>query len=224
MPSLSPVFAALALAVLPPAHHASGAQEGAAATDIVTIAPDRADRMTVPVHIGDQGPFRFLIDTGSENTVLSAALAQRLALAPTARATVVGVAGHQQVDTVEIDEIALGSRRFQGLVAPLLDATDIGADGIVGLDGLQGQRVLLDFTRNTMLLSDARTDGGDTGFEIVVTARRRSGQLVMTHATIDGVRTNVVIDTGSEMSIGNRALQRALASATPLAPRLPWRA
>ena len=33
----------------------------------------------------------------------------------------------------------------------------------------------------------------------------------MTNAIIDGVKTDIVIDTGSDTSIGNRALQRALA-------------
>jgi predicted aspartyl protease len=33
----------------------------------------------------------------------------------------------------------------------------------------------------------------------------------MANAEIDGVRTDIIIDTGSDTSIGNRALQRALA-------------
>ena len=48
------------------------------------------------------------------------------------------------------------------------------------------------------------------GDEIVVTARSRSGQLIMTDAVIDGIRTAVVIDTGAEGSIGNLALLRAM--------------
>jgi predicted aspartyl protease len=32
----------------------------------------------------------------------------------------------------------------------------------------------------------------------------------MTNAVIDGVRTNVIIDTGADTSVGNRALQQAL--------------
>lgn len=44
----------------------------------------------------------------------------------------------------------------------------------------------------------------------MVVARRRSRQLIMTDAEIDGVRTDVIIDTGSDTSIGNRALQMAL--------------
>jgi predicted aspartyl protease len=61
-----------------------------------------------------------------------------------------------------------------------------------------------------MAVGDARALGGDGGFDIVVHARRRSGQLIMTNALVDGVRTDVVIDTGAETSIGNRALQKAL--------------
>jgi hypothetical protein len=68
----------------------------------------------------------------------------------------------------------------------------------------------MDFGRNRMEIGDAKSLGGNGGYEIVVTARRRSGQLIMTDAEIDGVMTDVVIDTGSDTSIGNRALQRAL--------------
>jgi len=75
---------------------------------------------------------------------------------------------------------------------------------------LQDQRVLLDFEKKRMLIGDAMALGGNRGFEIVVQARRRSGQLIMTNAVIDGVRTDIVIDTGSDTSIGNRALQKAL--------------
>ena len=96
------------------------------------------------------------------------------------------------------------------LIAPLLDKTHIGADGIVGIDSLQGQRVMFDFRRKLIAIDDAKNLGGNRGFEIVVTAKRRSGQLIMTDAVIDGVRTEVVIDTGAETSIGNMALQRAL--------------
>jgi predicted aspartyl protease len=76
---------------------------------------------------------------------------------------------------------------------------------------MQGQRVLFDFTRNRLQIGRARDLGGNRGYEIVVTARRKSGQLIITEAEVDRVRVSVVIDTGAETSIGNRALQRALA-------------
>ena len=201
-------LAAMAMA-LPEVHGASGAQE-AENTDIVAAKTDGQGRMTVPVRIGADGPFRFLIDTGSQNTVLSRSLATRLDLPATGRARLVGIAGFQSVDTVEIDQMDLGKRSYFGLLAPLLEQHDIGADGILGIDSLQDQRVLLDFKRNLMAVDDAKALGGNRGYEIVVTARRRSGQLIMTDAMMDGIKVSVVIDTGAETSIGNRALQRAL--------------
>jgi predicted aspartyl protease len=179
-------------------------------TDVVRGDADRYDRMTIPVHIGKNGPYRFLLDTGAQNTVVARSVARLLALPPGRRVTVLGIAGRQAVDTVEIDEIMLGRRSFYGLLAPLLEREHIGADGILGIDSLQDQRVLLDFTRNMIAVDDARALGGDAGYEIVVKARRLSGQLIMTNALIDGVRTDVVIDTGAQSTIGNLALQRAL--------------
>jgi hypothetical protein len=70
--------------------------------------------------------------------------------------------------------------------------------------------VLFDFRRNLITIDDAKAPADDNGFEIVVRARRKSGQLIVTNATIQGVRTAVVIDTGSEASIGNPALRKAL--------------
>ena len=189
------------------------AQEGepqAAATDIVAIRKDQWSRMTVPVKVTEQGPFRFLIDTGSQNTVLSTDLARRLALVPNRKARLVSVAGTQIVDTVDIDQIDLGRRSYYGLTAPLLDSAHMGAEGILGLDSLQDQRVLVDFKQGLMAINDARSLGGNRGFDIVVEARRRSGQLIMADAKLEGIKVHVVIDTGAETSIGNLALQRAL--------------
>ncbi|GAC1410343.1 MAG: hypothetical protein NVSMB69_12350 [Novosphingobium sp.] len=212
-----PLMGASPLAALPPVAIATIAgatlQQSAqrtAATDVVDIPADRHDRPTVPVMINNKGPHRFLIDTGAERTVLAKSVATSLGLLPTGQRTLMGIAGSRTVDIVAVDEVTLGRHSFYGLDAPLLDGYDIGADGIVGLDSLQGQRVLIDFEHARMAVGEARQLGGDNGFEIVVHARRRSGQLIMTNALVDGIRTDVVIDTGAESSIGNRALQHAL--------------
>jgi predicted aspartyl protease len=201
---------AFASAALPAVHAANGSQE-AAETDIIDGRTDGHDRLTVPVQIGAHGPYRFLVDTGAQNTVLSRSIATEMALPLGRQHRLVGVAGTQMVDTVQIEQIDLGRRSYFDLLAPLLDRDNIGADGILGIDSLQQQRVLIDFRRNIIAVDDAQTLGGNRGYEIVVTARRRSGQLIMTDATLDGIRMNVVIDTGAETSIGNRALQRAMA-------------
>lgn len=208
---MSVVSLLLPLAAVLPSFAGQDGQHQAADVDILALRQDSWSRMTVPVQVQEKGPFRFLIDTGSQNTVLSTDLAARLSLAPGKKAKLVGVAGTQIVDTVEIDQLDLGKRSFYGLLAPLLRSEHMGADGILGLDSLQGQRVLIDFRKDLMAIDDAKQLGGNRGYEIVVTARRRFGQLIMADANIDGVHTDVVIDTGAESSIGNLALGRALA-------------
>jgi predicted aspartyl protease len=85
-----------------------------------------------------------------------------------------------------------------------------GADGVLGIDALQGQRVLLDFAARRMTIATPQEAKDRAGYEIVVRARARHGQLIITDARIDGVRTIVVIDTGAQMSFGNEALARRL--------------
>ena len=205
----------LPVLLMVPAISAQQATQSVNDVDVIQATTDANDRMTVPVRVGNKGPFNFLIDTGSQNTVVSSALANQLSLQPNAKARLVGVAGEQMVNTVSIDQMDLGTRSYYSVRAPTLERSNIGADGILGLDSLQGQRVLIDFSKGVILVNDAKTLGGNRGFDIVVTARRRSGQLIVTDAKIDGVRVSVIIDTGAEYSIGNRALQDALRNRSP---------
>ena len=177
--------------------------------DIVQAQRDRYERMTVPVTINGRGPFRFLVDTGAQATVVTARVTDDLGLLPTGRATLVAMASRTFVDTIALDGLEFAGRRFDNLTTPLLRDRDIGADGIIGLDSLQDLRVILDFRTDAITVSDAPLGTGD-GYEIVVRARRRLGQMIITNARIDGVRTAVIIDTGSWHSLGNLALRRKL--------------
>jgi len=172
---------------------------------------DRDQRLTVPVHLGGRGPYHFVVDTGSQRSLIASSVAARLALQPSRNLHIVDMGGRQEVPTAQADELGIGKRSYRNLVLPVLEDEHLGADGVVGTDNMQGQRVLLDFARNRMQIGDARALGGNRGYDIVVTARRKSGQLIITEAVIDRVRVSVVVDTGAETSVGNRALQRALA-------------
>ena len=168
------------------------------------------NRMTVPVTIGGVGPFDFMIDTGAQATVVTRGISKQSELEPAGKATLVGMASREVVDLVDIDQLMLGTRSLSNILAPVLEKRNVGADGIIGIDSLQGLRVLIDFRDNTITVADAKELGGNKGFEIVVRARRRDGQLLITDADIEGVRTAVVIDTGAQMSLGNHALRRRL--------------
>ncbi len=204
------VSAALALAGAPDVRAEPALPAIGSDAEIIRTQTDRDQRMTVPVRIDGGETYRFVIDTGSQSTVLSRDIAARIALRPGRRARVVGIGGSEMAETAIVGEMGLGRRSFNDLEVLLFESHDIGADGIVGIDSLQRQRVLLDFAGNKLTVGDARSLGGNRGFDIVVTARRKLGQLIMTDAVIDGVAVNVVIDTGAETSVGNRALQSAL--------------
>ena len=179
-------------------------------TEIVISTADRYERMTVPVTVEGQGPFQFMIDTGSQATVVSRGLSDRLQLEIVGSAIVVGMASRVPVQLVELNGLEFAARVFDNISAPLLEANHIGADGILGLDSLQDMRVMIDFRAETIAVDTARQLGGNRGYEIVVRARRKLGRLIITDAVIDGVKTSVIIDTGAQSSIGNLALRRKL--------------
>jgi predicted aspartyl protease len=205
--SWRPIAAAVALATSLTGAAAEAPLPVEPTVDVIDIDGDRYERMTVPVTIGGEGPFDFLIDTGAQATVLSRDLADRLMLTDRGTATLVGMASIAQVETTPIDDFTLGSRSFYIRQAPLLERAHIGqADGILGLDSLQDQRVLLDFVKGRISVADASELGGNRGYEIVVKARELLGQLIITSARLDGVHVAVIVDTGAQGSVGNMAL------------------
>lgn len=171
---------------------------------------DLHERMTVDVALQGKGPFRFLIDTGSQRTVVSTALAGDLGLALGPQVRIIGMAGEDEVATAEVGTLGFGTRELYGLVVPLLENRHMGADGILGTDSLQDERVVLDFAKNTIAIGAPHELGGNNGYDIVVHARKRSGRLIMTNAVIDGIGVDVVIDTGASSTVGNLALQQAM--------------
>ncbi|MXO58495.1 hypothetical protein GRI89_02925 [Altererythrobacter salegens] len=175
--------------------------------DILEMQRERYERMTVPVTIQGQGPFRFMIDTGAQATVLSTILADQLELNNRQNAILVGMAGRQAIQTTEIPRFELGRRRFSILTAALVDRDNIGgADGILGLDSLQGQRVLLDFVDQSIAVVDPEDVTRKSGYDIIVKAREKLGQLIIADARVNGVPTAVIVDTGAQVSVGNLAL------------------
>ena len=148
--------------------------------EIVGIEQDRAKRMTVPVSIEGNGPFSFVIDTGAERTVISRKVADNLALEDEEPASLMSIAGTSTVDMVFVPSLTLGRKSYGGLISPVLSAQHIGADGILGLDGLQDQRILFDFLANHCRVdySDANLVFGDS----VVRLRKRVGIKNLVHA------------------------------------------
>lgn len=203
-------LAAQAPPVGPPLATGTASSNDAVPDEVIETDLERYNRMTVPITIKNEGPFRFVIDTGAQATAVTRGMEVQLGLEPAGRAMLVGMASRAMVDLVDLDGLQLGTRTINNIQAPLLERQHVGADGILGLDSLQDLRVLLDFRDNSIAVADAEMLGGNSGYEIVVRARSRDGQLLITDAEVDGVRTAVIIDTGAQSTIGNMALRRRI--------------
>ncbi len=190
-------------AVLPEA--SQPAIPSASPTPDVLDFGQRSDRMTVPVTIGPHGPFPFIVDTGAERSVVSRELAGLLKLSLGAPARVFDFTGPADVSTVKVPSLTAGALGTNDMEAPQLLMADIGAPGMLGIDALQGQSIVLDFYRKRMTLKRARRHASG---DVVVSAKSRTGQLIVTKAWFNDHPIAVIIDTGSWLSVGNNAMLR----------------
>ena len=180
------------------------------ATEDIPYRIDAHDRMTVPVRLGGKGPYRFLVDTGADRTAVSTALAAELQLASGPVATLHSVTGTSQVRTASVPMLELMHNHVRSVQAPLLERAHMGADGIIGVDSLRSQRVTFDFRTRMISIVPARRMKRDEDGTIVVTGKLRRGHLIVTSARVNGVPLTVVLDTGSELTMGNAALRARL--------------
>lgn len=181
------------------------------AAEVLALEQERHDRMTVPVMVDGTGPFAFMIDTGSQATAITHEIRASLGLIPSGSAVLVGMASRRTVDLVDVTRLDFGSHSFTDFVAPVLERSHVGADGIIGLDALQDFRVLIDFRAQTIAVENAADQKRPSGkFEIIVRAREKLGQLLITNAVVEGVRATVIIDTGAQASLANTALRERI--------------
>ena len=180
-------------------------------TEDVRFKNDQEDRMTVPVKLGGAGPYRFLVDTGADRTAVSRDIVARLKLVSAGGVQLHSISGVSSVGTARIDNVQVTRTPEQSIDAAVLESSNMGADGILGVDLLHSQRVVFDFENKTMSIVPAGTP--DRGYEpdaIVVRARKKNGRLIVTDAVANGEPLTIVLDTGSQVSVGNLALRRRL--------------
>lgn len=180
------------------------------AAEVLALEQERYSRLTLPVTVEGTGPFAFMIDTGSQATAITHEIRDAARLAPAGKAVLVGMASRREVEFASVSRIEFGSNSFTNFSAPVLAREHVGADGIIGLDALQDFRVLIDFRKQTIAVEDASVKEKRSGYEIVVRASSRLGQLLITDALVEGVRATVIIDTGAQSSLGNTALRERI--------------
>ncbi|HEY1725903.1 MAG TPA: retropepsin-like aspartic protease [Steroidobacteraceae bacterium] len=178
------------------------------------VAPTRRDRIGriwAPVYINDLGPFRLVLDSGANHTGINAAVAQALGLTPDESRQMLlrGVTGSATVATVRVNSILIGDLALGPSQLPLLTDPLGGADGILGTEQMTGRRIQVDFRHDLIAITRSHNERAAPGFRTIPFQLVR-GNLLAVDASIGGVRTLAIIDTGGEATIANLALRQAL--------------
>jgi predicted aspartyl protease len=206
---------------------------GAAATPVVVppiAAPDeplyatptrldRIGRILAPVMINGRGPYRLVVDTGANQSVLTTRLLADLGLLVSADQSVTlnGVTGSATVPTALVQTLQTGDLIQHDLTLPVLDNVMGGADGILGMEDLDGKRITVDFARDRIQIERSRGQRASWSY-LTIPATLRFGRLLVVDARVGGLPVKAVIDTGAERTLGNLALRDALLRRRPSDP------
>ena len=167
-------------------------------------------RMTVEVQVNGRGPYHFVVDSGADTSAVGLRLAQQLQLPLGTPVILNGMTDRNVVDRVKVNTLAFGPSTVGDLEVPALREEDLGGDGMIGIDALVRRRLMMDFDDKIVKVEDAAKPLARFPDEIVITAQLQHGQLILTEVKMGDLSLDAVIDTGSEISIGNLALRDAL--------------
>jgi predicted aspartyl protease len=171
---------------------------------------DGAGRAVALISINGHGPFRFIIDTGANRSVLSQALATRLGLAPSGQGMVHSIDGIHPAELVNVDSLSFGDLHLSRGDTAVLDGPMLGGEhGLLGVDGMAGRLLHVDFTKHCVQIYESSAQVPTQGWQSV-RAQMRFGSLLMVSGEIMGIAVNVLIDTGSDISLANQKFREAL--------------
>lgn len=168
-----------------------------------------------------KGPFRFLVDSGANASMISPRLAEALKLHLN-QDTVVqvdGATGMQRLPWVRIARLQVGALVQTDLRLPIVGGAVLqGLDGILGMAGFDADHVEVDFTSNRVWIASSSLK--ETRGFLVIPAIHTPGGLLQVRALIGGISVAAVIDTGASNTLGNEALRAALLRqmSSPAAP------
>jgi len=172
---------------------------------------DQVGRVLVPVMINGRGPFHFVVDTGASSSTLAPAVARSLGLEAVSTVEVNGITGVARVPAVKVGSLVAGDMVLADKDLPVVWAPLMaGADGILGLAGLDVPNLFVDFQRNRVVLTRASLIHGATEQTLRLHASQVLGGLLTFDARVGRVRVRAILDTGAERTLGNMALRDAL--------------
>lgn len=153
------------------------------------------------VTIGGDGPFRFLLDTGSESTIIDNSLARRLALVPAYRVSLATAAGSTLVPAATVPRMTIGAVAADAVEVLWHDLSlpafrDAQVDGILGNNVLSQFDYVLDFKKRALMLASP------SGFRNAFIGQRvpiklENQRIVVPVQVEDGPAGEFVLDSGT---------------------------
>jgi predicted aspartyl protease len=178
------------------------------------VAPttrDRIGRIWAPVMINGRGPYRLVLDTGASRSAITGAVVDELALpiqADTVRLQ--GATGSAVVSAVRVKTLEIGELLIENTIMPIVVDAFGGAQGVLGGEGLEGKRIVIEFHRDRIDIARSHRQLAPQGFS-VVPFKYRPAQGMRVFAMVGSIKVIALIDTGAQVTVGNRALRAALA-------------
>lgn len=178
------------------------------------VAPttrDRIGRVWVPVHIDGHGPFRLVLDTGAQRSAVLPRVAVQLGLSlqDATPMRLHGATGTRIVPGIDVGVLKVGDVWLPAGRLPVVVEAFGGADGLLGVDGLQDRRIYINFRADYVDIARSRNRRAGAGF-ITLPFQDSQRQLLAVTAHVGRQQILAVIDTGAQATVGNAALRRLL--------------
>ncbi len=176
------------------------------------VAPtlrDRLGRIWAPVYLNGKGPFRLVLDTGASHSAVVAEVVTDLGMTSSGAMRLHGVTGSATVPVITVHTFVVGEMEEQSKLLPIVPDALGGADGVLGMESLEGKRIDIDFLNDKISITHSHGTRAPLGYWTIPLVRSANG-LLMATAYMGTIRVNAVIDTGGQATVANPALLAAL--------------
>lgn len=174
----------------------------------------------VRMHVNGMGPYKFLLDTGTQGVHVSRVLARKLGLESFGKSRIEGL-GHGSVlygEIVFLDSLQLGKVKIKNVPAEAIDLVGIG-DGIINPAILGDVRVQIENSRRSLRLSrwpeegeeDPVRRGGSSrlGPPVTIPFLSFHGHTII-RVELQGLQANALLDTGAENTVLDLSVLQAI--------------
>jgi hypothetical protein len=198
--------------------------------NIASVTPHIVARalIVIPVKINQSGPFDFMVDTGSQLTVVDPALASQLGMKLQGTVGLVATVNYLQASVAVLDSLEVASHVVERPTVAVQDLRQIRAAdprirGVLGEDFLTHFNFLIDYRHKLFCLEEANRMQGEIRGERIplVMAKHPENDLPFTQRLVISVRLSdtgkrqilLQLDSGSDGPIiyaGKKELETSL--------------